>query len=105
MGFDFRFFSFKNESKERNFTNWVWLPVLQNGADEAKTKINAHENRFVDEKTNIYHHEIYPLYGIHVHSGWSTCRATERITGPWGSFNFGPPSVPVSVHIMSCYVA
>ena len=33
-------------------------------------------------------------------------RATERIIGPWGSFNFGPLAYPSLVlYIMSCYAA
>ena len=27
----------------------------------SKNENKMHENRFVAEKTNIYHHEIYPL--------------------------------------------
>ena len=37
---------------------WCWW---------SKNENKAHENQFVDEKMNIYHHEIYPLYSIVVY--------------------------------------
>ena len=40
----------------------MWLSVLE-WCWWSKNKNKAHENWFVDEETNIYHHKIYPLYG------------------------------------------
>ena len=44
--------SFQNESLEQNLTKWVWLTVVMNGADEAKTEIKLTKIRFLLE-TNI----------------------------------------------------
>ena len=60
MGFNFCFFhsrmSPKNEISQTGCGHLYYRMVLMK-----QNENKAHENRFVDEKTNIYHHEIYPL--------------------------------------------